>query len=61
MTNNEELFEQVLEASMETDESIWQLPIFDRDKERVRNSKFADLNNSPVPRRTCGYGWYIPR
>ena len=47
MTNNEELFEQVLEASMETDESIWQLPIFDRDKERVRNSKFADLNNSP--------------
>ena len=49
MTNNEELFEQVLEASMETDEPIWQLPIFDRDKERVRNSKFADLNNSPVP------------
>ena len=48
MTNNEELFEQVLEASMETDEPIWQLPIFDRDKERVRNSKFADLNNSPV-------------
>ncbi|CJC27479.1 Cytosol aminopeptidase [Streptococcus pneumoniae] len=47
MTNNEELFEQVLEASMETDEPIWQLPIFDRDKERVRNSKFADLNNSP--------------
>lgn len=27
MTNNEELFEQVLEASMETDEPIWQLPI----------------------------------
>ena len=47
MTNNEALFEQVLEASMETDEPIWQLPIFERDKERVRNSKFADLNNSP--------------
>ncbi|WP_242144060.1 MULTISPECIES: leucyl aminopeptidase [unclassified Bacillus cereus group] len=47
MTNNETLFEQVLEASMETDEPIWQLPIFERDKERVRNSQFADLNNSP--------------
>ncbi|WIY60876.1 leucyl aminopeptidase [Bacillus arachidis] len=47
MTNDETLFEQVLEASMETDEPIWQLPIFERDKERVRNSKFADLNNSP--------------
>ncbi|WP_459501653.1 leucyl aminopeptidase [Bacillus sp. C1] len=47
MTNNETLFEHVLEASMETDEPIWQLPIFERDKERVRNSKFADLNNSP--------------
>lgn len=47
MTNNEALFEQVLEASMETDEPIWQLPIFERDKQRVRSSKFADLNNSP--------------
>ncbi|WP_028401396.1 leucyl aminopeptidase [Ectobacillus panaciterrae] len=47
MTNNESFYEQVLEAAMETDEPIWRLPIFDRDKERVRNSKFADLNNSP--------------
>ncbi|MEI4804352.1 leucyl aminopeptidase [Bacillus sp. FJAT-51639] len=47
MTNNEAFYEQVLEASMETDEPMWQLPIFERDKERVRNSKLADLNNSP--------------
>lgn len=47
MTNNEALYEKMLEASMETDETIWQLPIYERDRERVRNSKFADLNNSP--------------
>ncbi|MFX3622866.1 MAG: leucyl aminopeptidase [Ectobacillus sp.] len=47
MTNNEGFYEKVLEAALETDEPIWQLPIFERDKERVRNSKFADLNNSP--------------
>ncbi|MBO9130673.1 leucyl aminopeptidase [Bacillus sp. 165] len=47
MTNNEAFFEKVLEAALETDEPMWQLPIFERDKERVRNSKFADLNNSP--------------
>ena len=47
MTNNEELFEQVLEASNETGEAIWRLPINDKHKERVRKSKVADLNNSP--------------
>lgn len=47
MTNNEEFFEQVLEASLEAGEPIWRLPIYNRDKERVRNSKVADLNNSP--------------
>lgn len=47
MTNHEPLFEQVLEASMEAGEPIWQLPLFEKDKERVRNSKVADLNNSP--------------
>ncbi|UOY90966.1 leucyl aminopeptidase [Ectobacillus sp. JY-23] len=47
MTNDEGFYEQVLEAALETDEPIWQLPIFERDKERVRGSKFADLNNSP--------------
>lgn len=47
MTNNELLFEQVLEASKEAGEPIWQLPIFEKDIERVRSSKIADLNNSP--------------
>ncbi|WP_044748541.1 leucyl aminopeptidase [Bacillus alveayuensis] len=47
MTNNEPLFEQLLEASAETGEFIWRLPITEKDKERVRNSKIADLNNSP--------------
>lgn len=47
MTNHQSLYEQVLDASMEAAEPIWQLPLFDRDKERVRSSKIADLNNSP--------------
>lgn len=47
ITNHEAWFEQVLEASFEAGEPIWRLPLFERDKERVRNSKIADLNNSP--------------
>ncbi|CAH0344626.1 leucyl aminopeptidase [Bacillus sp. CECT 9360] len=47
MTNNEEFFEQVLEASFEAGEPVWRLPITEKDKERVRGSKIADLNNSP--------------
>jgi len=47
MTNNEALFEQVLEAAAETGEFIWRLPITEKDKERVRSSAIADLNNSP--------------
>ena len=47
ITNNEEWFEQVLEASFEASEPIWRLPLFERDRKRVRNSKMADLNNSP--------------
>ncbi len=47
MTNNEGLFEQVLEASNEVGEPIWRLPITEKHKERVRKSPVADLNNSP--------------
>lgn len=47
MTNNEGLFEKVLEASNEVGEMIWRLPITDKFKERVRRSSVADLNNSP--------------
>jgi leucyl aminopeptidase len=47
LTNNEQWFEQVLEASYEAGEPIWRLPLFQKDIERVRSSKIADLNNSP--------------
>lgn len=47
LTNNEEWFEKVLEASNEAGEPIWRLPLFEKDKERIRSSKIADLNNSP--------------
>lgn len=47
MTNHEGWFEQVLEASNEAGERVWRLPIFESDRERVRSSKIADLNNSP--------------
>jgi len=47
MTNNEALFEQILEASAQTGEQVWRLPIFEKDRDRVRNSQMADLNNSP--------------
>ncbi|MCM3765894.1 leucyl aminopeptidase [Neobacillus niacini] len=47
MTNNEPLYEQVLEAAHEAGEQMWQLPLFESEKERVRTSKVADLNNSP--------------
>ncbi|MGM7634098.1 leucyl aminopeptidase [Bacillus sp. Hm123] len=47
MTNNEELFEEVLEASFEAGEFIWRLPLTEKDKKRIRNSSIADLNNSP--------------
>ncbi|WP_374722518.1 leucyl aminopeptidase [Peribacillus tepidiphilus] len=46
-TNNESFFEQVLEASVEAGEPMWRLPITEKDKERVRSSRIADLNNSP--------------
>ena len=47
MTNDTEFYEQVVNASEEAGEPIWRLPITEKDKERVRNSKIADLNNSP--------------
>jgi leucyl aminopeptidase len=47
MTNHDQLLEQVMEASVEAGEQMWQLPLFETEIERVRNSKVADLNNSP--------------
>ncbi|MGV4323036.1 leucyl aminopeptidase [Bacillus mojavensis] len=47
MTNNESFYQQVAEAAEECGEAIWQLPITEKDKKRVKNSQMADLNNSP--------------
>lgn len=47
ITNHETFFEQVLEASFEAGEAMWRLPLFEKDKQRIRNSPVADLNNSP--------------
>ena len=47
MTNNDGWYEEVVRASEEAGEPIWRLPITNKDKARVRNSKIADLNNSP--------------
>jgi leucyl aminopeptidase len=47
VTNNEALYEEVLQASNETGELVWLLPSFDHFKEQVRKSDVADINNSP--------------
>ena len=44
MTNNDALYEDLLSASKKADEEIWQLPITDDDRERVKGEK-ADLVN----------------
>lgn len=47
LTNDEALFEEFMEASMETGEFVWRLPLTESDKKRIRKSDVADLNNSP--------------
>ena len=47
LTNNEEFFEEFMQASMETGEFVWRLPLTESDKKRIRKSEVADLNNSP--------------
>lgn len=47
LTNNEAFFEAFLEASVETGEFVWRLPLTEKDKKRIRKSALADLNNSP--------------
>lgn len=47
MTNDEEWYNRVKEASEAVDEPIWLLPYYDVYKEKVRKSDIADLNNSP--------------
>lgn len=47
LTNDETFFETFLEASVETGEFVWRLPLTESDKKRIRKSDVADLNNSP--------------
>lgn len=47
LTNNEEFFETFMESSIETGEFVWRLPLTESDKNRIRKSDVADLNNSP--------------
>ena len=47
LTNDVALFEKFVETSKETGEFVWQLPLTESDKKRIRKSEFADLNNSP--------------
>ena len=47
LTNDEAFFETFMEASLETGEFVWRLPLTENDKKRIRKSDVADLNNSP--------------
>ena len=47
LTNDETFFETFLEATVETGEFVWRLPLTESDKKRIRKSDVADLNNSP--------------
>lgn len=47
LTNDEAFFETFLEASVDTGEFVWRLPLTESDKKRIRKSDVADLNNSP--------------
>lgn len=47
LTNNDEFYAQFKEAAEETGEFVWQLPLTESDKKRIRKSDIADLNNSP--------------
>ena len=39
--------DEFVETTKATDEFVWQLPLTDSDKARIRKSEVADLNNSP--------------
>ena len=47
LTNDENFFESFMEATIETGEFVWRLPLTESDKKRIRKSDVADLNNSP--------------
>lgn len=47
LSNNDEFFNEFMEAANETGEFVWRLPLTENDKKRIRKSEVADLNNSP--------------
>ena len=47
LSNNEAFFDAFMEASIETGEFVWGMPLTESDKKRIRKSDVADLNNSP--------------
>ncbi|MFY3790133.1 leucyl aminopeptidase [Ureibacillus sp. MALMAid1270] len=47
LSNNEAFFDAFIEASIETGEFVWGMPLTESDKKRIRKSDVADLNNSP--------------
>lgn len=47
LTNDDAFFASFKEAAAETGEFVWQLPLTESDKKRIRKSDMADLNNSP--------------
>lgn len=47
LTNDEAFFEEFMYAATETGEFVWRLPLTEKDRERIRKSDVADLNNSP--------------
>ena len=47
LTNNDAFYAKFTEAAEEAGEFVWQLPLTESDKKRIRKSDMADLNNSP--------------
>ncbi|GAE27929.1 cytosol aminopeptidase PepA [Halalkalibacter wakoensis JCM 9140] len=47
VTNNNDWMEEVVEASIETDEWIWTFPTYAPYKKMLKSSDVADLNNAP--------------
>lgn len=47
LTNDIEFYNEFHEATEETDEFTWLMPLTEKDKKRIRKSDVADLNNSP--------------
>lgn len=47
LSNNDAFFTEFMEAAAETDEFVWRMPLTESDKNRIRQSDVADLNNSP--------------